>query len=100
MINGILDFIKLKWHFNFYSPKKLKKYQLKQIKKLITYSKRHSLFYKRKYKNKNVRTWGNFYELPLIRYEINDLKKRLQKELKQYNIEKYELKILAKKIFT
>lgn len=66
MISGILDYIKLKWHFNFYSKKRIERYQLKKIKKLINYSKKYSSFYKNEYKNKKIKTWDNYYELPLI----------------------------------
>lgn len=66
MINGIVDYINLKWHFKFYSKRRIEKYQLKQIKKLINYSKKHSPFYKNEYKNKKVKTWEDFYKLPLI----------------------------------
>ncbi len=70
MFKGLFDFLKLKYHFKFYSEKRIKKYQFKQIKKLFNYAKRNSSFYYSLYENRTIKRWDDFYKLPIINKKI------------------------------
>jgi len=70
MIRGIIDYFSLNRHLYSYSLDDLKKYQEKQLKKLIEYSIDHSEFYRREYDGFEMNSMEDFHRLPVINKKI------------------------------
>ena len=67
---GLVDYFRLLIHQRFYSEARIKKYQQKQLKKLVGFAVRKSPFYRDLYQSKPVDTLEDFRRLPLINKQI------------------------------
>lgn len=67
---GLIDYFRLLIHQRFYSEARIKKYQQKQLKKLVGFAVRKSPFYRDLYQSKPVDTLEDFRRLPLINKQI------------------------------
>lgn len=63
---GIINFIRLKFHFKFYNNHQIKRYQLKQINKLICYARKHSPYYKLNLPEGKIKNLKDYQEIPII----------------------------------
>lgn len=70
MMDGILDYVRLNWHMDHFSPERLRRYQEKQLFKLLDHSKKHSEFYKKQWMGKEIRSMKDFGQLPVINKQI------------------------------
>lgn len=67
---GILDYFRLLYHRRYYSKKHIEKYQLKDIKHMVEYARKHSPFYRRLYEGYSVESFEDFHKLPVINKQI------------------------------
>ncbi len=69
IIKGLFDFLRLTMH-RYYSTKRIKRYQLKQLKRIYDHAVRNSSFYRMLYKDHPFETLDDFYRLPVINKQI------------------------------
>lgn len=69
-MEGLVDYFRLVIHQRFYSEARIKKYQQKQLKKLVDFAVRKSPFYRDLYQNKSFNSIEDFPRLPLINKQI------------------------------
>lgn len=67
---GIINFIRLKFHFKFFNNNQIKQYQLKQINKLMRYARKHSPYYKLNLPEKEIKDLKEYQEIPIINKQI------------------------------
>ena len=69
-MRGIINYIKLIIHRNFYSLKAIESYQLKQLKYLVSYARNNSTFYRHSLSEHHIETLSDFKKLPLINKSV------------------------------
>ncbi len=69
-IIGVVDYFRLVIHRSFYSEKRIKRCQTKQLKKIYNYAIKNSPFYQELYKDKSFNTIDDFHKLPIINKKI------------------------------
>ena len=67
---GLIDYFRLLIHQRFYSEARIKKYQQKQLKKLVAYAVRKSPFYRDLYQKKPFGSLEDFRRLPTINKQV------------------------------
>ena len=67
---GLVDYFRLLIHQRFYSEARIKKYQQKQLKKLVAFTVRKSPFYRDLYQSKSFDSMEGFRRLPLINKQV------------------------------
>lgn len=67
---SIYDYFRLVIHRKMYSQKQIKRYQFKQLQKIVTYAKENSPFYQNLYNGISLNTFDDFYKLPTINKRI------------------------------
>ncbi len=70
LLKGLYDYTRLVFHRKYYSERKIKKYNEKQLKKIYNYAIENSSFYNELYKDKVFKTMNDFYNLPIINKKI------------------------------
>ena len=66
----IINFIRLKYHFKFYNRNQIKRYQLKQINKLISYARKHSPYYKLNLPQAKIKDLIAYQDIPVINKQV------------------------------
>lgn len=67
---GVIDYLRLTINRQFLTKKMIKRYQLKQLKKIYKYAIKNSVFYNELYKNYPLKSMNDFYKLPVINKTI------------------------------
>ena len=63
---AVWDFVRLVWHRRYHSKKRIRSYQLRQIKKLFAHATTHSPFYRQLYQGHVIHSWDDVHNLPTI----------------------------------
>ena len=67
---GLVDYFRLLIHQQFYNEARIKKYQQKQLEKLVDFAVRKSPFYRDLYQSKSFDSMEEFRRLPLINKQV------------------------------
>ena len=70
IFTAIFDYARLAFHRRFYTTKSIQKYQLKQVKKMVSYATKNSVFYQEYYQGKEINNLADFYQLPTINKQL------------------------------
>jgi putative adenylate-forming enzyme len=70
ILTGLIDYFRLVVHRTFYSEKRNRTYQEKQLRKLYQYAIKNSPFYQELYKDNPFETMEDFYQLPTVNKTI------------------------------
>jgi len=70
IITGVIDYLRLVIHRSFYSKKMIRKYQIKQLKKIHKFAINNSAFYNELYKDLQFDSLEDFHKLPTINKSI------------------------------